>query len=204
MAIQATQAETRRSRTRAASAEHFRAPARETRRRKRPSRLYFALVATVFGGAATADTSPGSGQCVEQKLFASDAAPGDQFGYSVAIDGDLLVAGAPGIRQPGEPPATAPGSAYVFQLQGAAWVEVAKLTASDPQPGAQFGVSVSISGEVVAVGTDLAEAGGVSSGAVYVFRCTGGIALRKLSSRRATLARGIPSERPFRLMATTF
>ena len=56
------------------------------------------------------------------KVTASDAASGDQFGVSVAIDGDTAVVGTYG----GE-------AAYVLRTTdgGATYDEVAKLTASD-------------------------------------------------------------------------
>ena len=66
------------------------------------------------------------------KLTASDGAEEDQFGVSVAIDGDYIVAGAMGNDDKG----SSSGSAYVFQLSGGAWTQVANLTASD---GDNFG-----------------------------------------------------------------
>ena len=90
-----------------------------------------------------------------QKLTASDAAEGDNFGDSVAVDGKLIVVGAWS------------ESVYVFQsLDDGNWTEMQKLTASDAAAGAQFGVSVSISGSNVVVG---ALAPDVSSGSAYVF-----------------------------------
>ena len=43
------------------------------------------------------------------KLTASDAAEGDRFGWSVAIDGGTIVVGTPTTMTP-----ASPGSAYVF------------------------------------------------------------------------------------------
>ena len=55
------------------------------------------------------------------KLVASDARANDQFGYSVAIDGDTVVVGA-----------YSKEAAYVFRTTdgGATYGQVAKLTAS--------------------------------------------------------------------------
>ena len=47
----------------------------------------------------------------------------------------------------------ASGSAYIFRYDGSSWIEEAKLTASDPAVGDRFGVSVSIKGNRVIVGT---------------------------------------------------
>ena len=67
------------------------------------------------------------------KVTASDAATGDFFGYSVAIDGDTVVIGAYG--------AGTGGAVYVLRTSdgGATYVEVAKLTASDAAANDNFG-----------------------------------------------------------------
>ncbi len=65
------------------------------------------------------------------KLTASDGAALDWFGYSVAVDGDTIVVGAPGGPTG---PSTIPGSAYIFIKPPGGWVDMtqtAKLTASD-------------------------------------------------------------------------
>ena len=82
----------------------------------------------------------------ELKLVASDAAAGDDFGYSVAIDGNTVVIGATG--------AGTGGAVYVLRTTdgGATYVEVAKLTASDGAAYDGFGRSVSIDGDTIVVG----------------------------------------------------
>ena len=52
------------------------------------------------------------------KLVAADAAREDQFGISVAIDGDTVVVGARLRNVDGKSNA---GSAYVFRYEGTAW-----------------------------------------------------------------------------------
>ena len=96
-----------------------------------------------------------------QKLTASDAAANNLFGISVAIDGDTVVVGARG---------KLPGAAYIFERnQGGAenWGQVRNLTASDGVGGDQFGISVAINGDTVAVGAIHGNRG--TSGAVYIF-----------------------------------
>ena len=99
------------------------------------------------------------------KLTASDAAAGDYFGWSVAVDGATIVVGAPN----GE-------AAYVFRTTdgGATYDQLAKLTASDAAEGDRFGISVAIDGNTVVVGAQYDDDGGSNSGAVYVFRTTDG------------------------------
>ena len=98
------------------------------------------------------------------KLTALDAAAGDQFGYSVAISGDLAIVGAWGDDDGG----SASGSAYIFN-RSTGWSQVAKLTASDAERGDEFGYSVAISDNLAVVGARLDPDGGSASGAVYVF-----------------------------------
>jgi outer membrane protein assembly factor BamB len=104
-----------------------------------------------------------------QKLTASDPANYAYFGYSVSINGDTLVVGAYG---------KTPGAAYIFERnQGGAehWGQVKRLTASDAVGGDQFGISVAIDGDTLAVGANHGNRG--TSGAVYIFeRNQGGAA----------------------------
>jgi hypothetical protein len=103
----------------------------------------------------------------QQILTASDGIGGDDFGQSVAIDGETLVVGAEGddVGTNGDQ-----GSAYVFVRAGAAWSELQKLTASDGATGDAFGQSVGISGETIAVGASLDNGGGgVDQGSAYIF-----------------------------------
>src|SRR5712692_5036775 len=96
-----------------------------------------------------------------QKLTASDAAANGYFGYSVSINSDTVVVGAYG---------KIPGAAYIFERnQGGAehWGQVQRLTASDAVGGDQFGISVAINIDTVAVGANHGNRG--TSGAVYIF-----------------------------------
>ncbi len=98
-----------------------------------------------------------------QKLTASDAAEDDIFGYSVAIDQEVAVIGAPlGDART--------GSAYVFRYNGTDWVEEQKLTASDGNEGDQFGHSVSVCDDVIVVSAVVDDDGGTDSGSAYVFQ----------------------------------
>jgi uncharacterized repeat protein (TIGR01451 family) len=90
-----------------------------------------------------------------QTLTAGDARPFDNFGFSLAIDGSLVVVGAPFH----DGAAGNSGAAYVFQGSGSAWSQVARLTASDGVANAEYGSSVAVSGSAVAVGARAAGAG---------------------------------------------
>ena len=114
------------------------------------------------GAAYVFLTTDGWDTHIELKLMAADAAANDNFGYSVAINGNTVVVGAVQSDNGGT------GAAYVFRTSdgGATYNEVAKLTASDATSGYQFGFYVAIDGDTVVVGT--------VRNCVYVFRTTDG------------------------------
>lgn len=102
------------------------------------------------------------------KLTASDAAAGDLFGYSVAIDGDYAVVGAYSEDGAG----TDCGAVYIYwRNQGGAdnWGQVVKLTALDAQAGDEFGGSVAIDGDYVVIGAMGEDSAGTDRGAAYIF-----------------------------------
>ncbi|MEM1270812.1 MAG: fibronectin type III domain-containing protein, partial [Bacteroidota bacterium] len=95
-------------------------------------------------------------------LLPVSAEAGDLFGASVAVDGERLVIGAPGEG--------AAGAVYVFQFDGADWIEDAKLLPpTSIGQGAAFGGAVSVSNNVVLVGALQAT----GTGRAYVFTETG-------------------------------
>jgi len=104
------------------------------------------------------------------KLTAADAAAYDRFGISVAIDGDIIVAGAWGDDDGG----SQSGSVYVFEKSwlGSTYGQVAKLTASDASTSDVFGLSVAIDSGTIVVGAR--GHGYYDYGAAYVFRTTDG------------------------------
>jgi hypothetical protein len=104
------------------------------------------------------------GTWIETKLTASDG-PGGGFGYSVAISGDKVVIGSAWDDDLGD----SSGSAYVFRFDGSAWIEVAKLAASDGETYDSFGYSVTISGDTVIVGAAWDDASDEDSGSAYVY-----------------------------------
>ena len=121
-------------------------------------------------GAAYVFKHDGVGWSQVQKLVASDPTITARFGYSVASSGNTALIGAPLGR--GNNVHT--GSAYVFRFDGAIWIEVDKLVASDGVTFDQFGDAVGISGDVAVVGAFRANStGGRWPGAAYVFQFDG-------------------------------
>ncbi|MBE7551933.1 MAG: FG-GAP repeat protein [Anaerolineales bacterium] len=97
------------------------------------------------------------------KLTASDEMDLSYFGYSVAVSGDTVVAGAPGHN-------STRGAAYIFVKPAGGWVTTstfaAKLTTSDGADNDGFADKVTLNGSAIA-----ASAPGDDSkrGSVYVF-----------------------------------
>ena len=117
-------------------------------------------------GSAYVYTRTGTTWTEQAKLTASDGAAGDQFGFSVAIEGDIIVVGAWLDDDNG----SASGTAFIFTRLGTTWTEQAKLTASDVAGGDRFGRSVAIAGDTIVVGAT-PETG--QNGSAFVFTRTG-------------------------------
>ena len=147
--------------------------------------LLFVLCAVALaaapGIATAAPTAPswqpgGAGLALialqQAELTASGGAVGDNFGYSVALDGDTAVVGADTKTVGGN---THAGAAYVFTRTGTTWTQQgSKLTAADSAASDQFGYVVAVDGDTALVGADTKTVGGNNfAGAAYVFTRTG-------------------------------
>lgn len=112
----------------------------------------------------------GSEQWVEEaKLLASDGAYNDRFGHSVYISDDVAVIGAHLDDDNG----TDSGSVYIYRYNQdglGQWIEEAKIVASDGSEYDLFGKSVSISGDVIVIGSGVDDDNGNNSGSAYIFR----------------------------------
>ncbi len=84
----------------------------------------------------------------EAILRPPEGAAFDQFGWSVALDGDQAIVGAPfedGVLSDS-------GIAYIFERRGTDWSEAIPLKASDAFQGAWFGRAVAIAGDYALIG----------------------------------------------------
>ena len=100
------------------------------------------------------------------KLVAEDPVEKAEFGHSVSISGDTAIVGAHLDTHAGGEKA---GSAYIFVRDGRAWIQQAKLIASDAEADDNFGKSVAIHKNTVIVGAHLDDDGGSKSGSAYIF-----------------------------------
>ncbi|NKI36028.1 hypothetical protein HFP89_12730 [Wenzhouxiangella sp. XN79A] len=141
-------------------------------------------------GAVYVLTRNGSGQWLyEAYLKPSNTDSDDEFGASLALDGDTLVVGAP--AEDGAAPgvdgddasndARDSGAAYVFVRDGTTWSQQAYLKATNPDIQDDFGNAVALRGDRIVVGSpgEDSSSNGVdanpldneapAAGAVYVF-----------------------------------
>lgn len=105
------------------------------------------------------------------KLTPGDAAEADQFGNSVAIEGDTALIGAYTDDVGGSDNV---GSAYVFTRIddpcAGGWAQQTKLTASDGDAFDVFGYAVALSADTGLIGAFFDEtAGGTGAGSTYVY-----------------------------------
>lgn len=123
---------------------------------------------TRAGAAYLFDTTTG---ILLRRLTAFDSDWEDYFGWSVSVDGQTAVVGAFGADEP----FTDEGAAYVFDVPSGEfrW----KLVASDRQTSDQFGRSISVSGERIAVGAPNDDFG---QGSAYVFDAVTGAEIQRV------------------------
>ncbi len=128
-------------------------------------------------------------------LKASNTDANDRFGWSVSLSGDTLAVGAfleasnaKGVHgNQADNSLRMSGAVYVFVRSGVLWIQEAYLKASNTDAYDNFGYSVSLSGDTLAVGAtgedsnakgvngDQADNSAVDSGAVYVFVRSSGV-----------------------------
>ncbi len=117
------------------------------------------------GGAARVDMFKRNGLTWQhmQRLQAADTVPGDFFGFSLDLDGNRLVVGAPK-RKDG---ATTRGGAYVFERSGNSWSETFamhdKWGVSKPEANGDFGHAVASADAYIYAGCPKCAKGGSSA-----------------------------------------
>ena len=153
-------------------------------------------VSTSAAGAVYVFERDAGGSWVQQAyLKASNNDGNDEFGFSVALEGDTLVVGAPSEDSDGvginpiigsNSGAGNSGAVYVFTRNGGVWSEQAHIKASNADSDDRFGEGVAISSDTIVVsarmedsaatgvngdqgGDDNILSGAQNSGAAYVF-----------------------------------
>ena len=117
-------------------------------------------------GAVYIYTYDGNSWGNETKIMASDAAPGDWFGWSVSITNGKIIVGSP---RDG-PVGNLTGAVYIYTQNGPDLIEQ-KILASDGQASDYFGSAVAISASNALAGAKDDDDNGASSGSAYMLDC---------------------------------
>lgn len=125
---------------------------------------FWSLVLCLAPGLVFADTAAVVQTLRTGKVGAAELA-GDHFGDAVAIDGDVLVAGARDARLAGQ----SSGAAYVYVRRGSAWSLVQTLADEGATAEEGFGSAVAVLGDTIFVGAPRAARGGIGAGAMHVY-----------------------------------
>lgn len=107
---------------------------------------------------------PRKGLDAEQGYFLEppDLSDGDAFGSSLAIRGDTLVVGAPGVD-------SARGAVYIFgRAENGELAQLDRRTALDGEAAEAFGEAVAVADDFVIVGAFREKQDNVANGAVYL------------------------------------
>ena len=113
-------------------------------------------------GAAYVFVRDGEDWSQQAKLTDATGGVGDEFGWSVALDGERAVIGAPSKN--------GVGGAFVFNRSGMTWGAPVVFSAFDAAAFDEFGYAVDVDGDTMVVGASGDDhAAGVDAGSVYVF-----------------------------------
>jgi len=109
----------------------------------------------------------------QAKLQSNDPPAKDRFGWSLGIDGNIIVVGAPLAMGA----ARLSGKAYIFVREGDVWTQQATLTPDDADGGDTFGNAVDVSKRTVVIGAvkDENEVKIRNSGSAYFFSRVGDV-----------------------------
>ncbi len=110
------------------------------------------------------------------KITSPNDQESDRFGQSVAVEGGVIAVGAIGTG----PGSDDSGSAYLFDTAGKL---LHTLIPDDLAADDEFGVSIAIHNDIVAVGAHQHDDRDVDSGAVYLFDAVTGDLIRKVSPK---------------------
>ncbi|MFI5307859.1 MAG: FG-GAP repeat protein [Polyangiales bacterium] len=121
-------------------------------------------------GAAYVLTRSGATFTQQQKLLASDGVANDEFGASVALQGDTALIGAFGSSDHG----TSSGAAYVFARSAGVFAQAQKLVPADGASHEFFGNAVALYGNTAVIGAFQDDDGANNAGSAYVFTRSAG------------------------------
>ena len=125
----------------------------------------------VLTGALQVFEHDGSAWNQTQSLQGIDAGPGERFGGSIAVVGDLAVVGCPHDSDY----AHHAGAAFVYERVAGVWTRTARITPPAITLRARFGEAVDTDGERILIGAPFEPRPGESQkGLAYIFERSGG------------------------------
>jgi hypothetical protein len=119
-----------------------------------------------MGAVYVFERDSSTGEWMEtQNLVATGLVIDSRLGHSLALDGDMLLVGAPGGGF-----SDTPGTAHVFEPlgPGGEWIETGVMSDPVAVPGTDFGWAVDVGGTTAAVG-EPGVAAGMSGGEVQIY-----------------------------------
>jgi photosystem II stability/assembly factor-like uncharacterized protein len=125
-----------------------------------------------FQGSAYVFTESGGTWNQVQKLTADDGTQFNQFGWSVALQGETAMIGSISATVGQN---SSQGAVYVFSQSGPSWTQTQKFSSDDGVAGDSFGWSIALDGNTALIGTGFVTVNGNEfQGAAYVFDGTSG------------------------------
>ncbi|HZL99596.1 MAG TPA: FG-GAP repeat protein [Planctomycetota bacterium] len=127
-------------------------------------------------GAVHVFVHQGSAWVLQQELLASPPSPGSELGAALAVQGDVLIAGARG-QSDGNwlQPGFHRGAALVFRRAAGIWTQEAFLQPATVAAHDALGFAVALDGDVAVAGAPFADPAGEKSGRVWIFRRVAGL-----------------------------
>lgn len=105
----------------------------------------------------------------EQKINSTTGAASDHFGEAVSVYGNVAVIGA----HLDNGAFTDQGSISIYRFDGSQWMFEQKIEAADGAQNDNFGISVDVHNEVIAIGASFTDDSFTNSGSVYIYRYNG-------------------------------
>ena len=130
-------------------------------------------------GAAYVYTRSADTWSLQQKLAVDDSSYNDQFGTSVALDGDTALVSAVNDDASCNGTNINCGAGYIFIRSSNTWAVQQKLVADDPEANSYFGWSTALSDNTILIGAlwndSTCSGTDINCGAAYVFSRSGNL-----------------------------
>ncbi len=103
----------------------------------------------------------------ETELRPASSAPDDHFGFSVSVNENRILVGAPDVDSQDE-------ATHLFEYDGMEWQFVRRFRPSDQVQGMDFGSAVELTSDMIAIGASSDPQNGEGAGSCYVYRLKAG------------------------------